>query len=39
LAVANTYLMKLNTFCQQNGLDPESGWYDKAMAALADGTV
>ena len=29
------YLTKLKAFCQQNGLDPESGWYDKAIAALA----
>jgi hypothetical protein len=28
-------LMKLKAFCQQNGLDPESGWYEGAMAALA----
>ena len=31
------YLMKLKTFCQQHGLDVESGWYDKALAALAGG--
>jgi archaemetzincin len=29
------YLMRLNTFCQQHGLDPESGWYERALAALA----
>jgi archaemetzincin len=29
------YLMKLKTFCQQHRLDPESGWYEKAVAALA----
>jgi archaemetzincin len=29
------YLMKLNTFCQQNGLEPESVWYERAIAALA----
>jgi hypothetical protein len=28
-------LMKLETFCQQNGLDPESGWDEKAVAAPA----
>jgi len=28
------YLMKLNTFCRQNGLGPESGWYEQAIAAL-----
>jgi archaemetzincin len=30
------YLMKLNAFCQQNGLDPESRWYERAIAALAN---
>jgi archaemetzincin len=29
------YLTKLKTFCQQNGLDPESGWYERAIAVLA----
>jgi archaemetzincin len=29
------YLMELNTFCQENGLGPESAWYERAMAALA----
>jgi archaemetzincin len=29
------YLTKLKTFCQQNGLDPESNWYERALAALA----
>jgi archaemetzincin len=29
------YLMNLKAFCQQNRLDPESGWYERAMAALA----
>jgi archaemetzincin len=29
------YLMKLKEFCQQNGFDPESGWYERAIAALA----
>jgi archaemetzincin len=29
------YLTGLNTFCRQNGLDPESDWYEKAVAALA----
>jgi archaemetzincin len=29
------YLMKLKTFCQQNGLGPEGVWYDRALAALA----
>jgi archaemetzincin len=28
------YLMKLNAFCRQNGLDPESAWYERAIAAL-----
>jgi archaemetzincin len=28
------YLMKLKAFCQQNGLDAESSWYEKAIAAL-----
>jgi archaemetzincin len=30
-----SYLAKLKAFCQQNGLDLESGWYKRAMAALA----
>jgi archaemetzincin len=29
------YLMKLKAFCHQNDLDPESDWYEGAMAALA----
>jgi archaemetzincin len=29
------YLTKLKAFCQRNGLDPESGWYERAIAALA----
>jgi archaemetzincin len=29
------YLMNLKAFCQQNGLDVESRWYERAMAALA----
>lgn len=29
------YLTKLNTFCQKNGLGPESAWYERAAAALA----
>jgi archaemetzincin len=29
------YLMRMNTFCQQNGLDPESIWYERATAAMA----
>ena len=29
------YLTKLKAFCQQNGLDPERGWYEKVTAALA----
>jgi hypothetical protein len=29
------YLMKLNAFCRQNGLDPESRWCGRALAALA----
>ena len=29
------YLTKLMEFCQQNGLDLESGWYERAIAALA----
>ena len=28
-------LMTLNTFCRQHGLDPESGWHERALAALA----
>jgi archaemetzincin len=30
-----TYLTKLKAFCQQNGLDVECGWYERALAALA----
>jgi archaemetzincin len=29
------YLMMLKAFCEQNGLDPESRWYERALAALA----
>lgn len=29
------YLTRLKAFCQQNGLDPERGWYEKVTAALA----
>jgi archaemetzincin len=29
------YLRKLEAFCQQNRLDPESRWYEGAIAALA----
>jgi hypothetical protein len=29
------YLMKLKAFCQQNGLDPEHRWDERAIAALA----
>jgi archaemetzincin len=29
------YLKKLGSFCRQNGLDAESRWYQKAIAALA----
>jgi archaemetzincin len=29
------YLGRLEAFCRQNGLRPEVGWYEKAMAALA----
>jgi archaemetzincin len=28
------YLTKLNVFCQENGLGPESAWYEKAVEAL-----
>jgi len=28
------YLTNLKAFCQANGLDPEGGWYEKAIAAL-----
>jgi hypothetical protein len=27
-----SYLMKLNAFCRQHGLDPESRWYERALA-------
>jgi archaemetzincin len=30
-----TYLTNLKAFCRQNGLDPERGWYERAIAALA----
>jgi hypothetical protein len=29
------YLTKLKAFCEQNGLDLESRWYERARAALA----
>ena len=29
------YLMKLSAFCRQKGLGPESGLYERALAALA----
>jgi archaemetzincin len=29
------YLMKLKAFCEQNGLDPQSRWYERAIAPLA----
>jgi archaemetzincin len=29
------YLTRLKAFCRQNGLGPESGWYERALAALA----
>jgi archaemetzincin len=29
------YLTKLKAFCQENGLDSESAWYERAIAALA----
>ena len=29
------YLGKLEAFCRQNGLAPESRWYERAVAALA----
>jgi archaemetzincin len=29
------YLTKLKAFCEQNALDAESRWYDRAIAALA----
>jgi hypothetical protein len=28
------YLMKLKAFCEQHGLDAESRWYERAIAAL-----
>jgi len=28
------YLTKMKAFCQQNGPDTESGWYERAIAAL-----
>jgi hypothetical protein len=31
------YLLELKAFCQRNRLDPESGWYERALAALATG--
>jgi len=32
---AGAILTKLKTLCEQSSLDPESGWYGKALAALA----
>jgi archaemetzincin len=29
------YLTKMKAFCEQNSLDPERDWYEKALAALA----
>jgi hypothetical protein len=29
------HLTRLKAFCQQNGLDPECFWYERAIAALA----
>jgi hypothetical protein len=29
------YLMKLKAFCQQNGINPETDWYEGGIAALA----
>ena len=29
------YLMKMKTFCEQNGLNSERNWYEKALPALA----
>jgi archaemetzincin len=29
------YLTTMKVFCEQNGLDPERVWYEKAIAALA----
>ena len=29
------YLTRLAAFCQANGLDPEDGWYEKAIVALS----
>jgi archaemetzincin len=26
------FLMKLNAFCRQHGLDAESSWYERALA-------
>jgi archaemetzincin len=28
------YLTKLKAFCQRNGLDAESGWYERAIVTL-----
>ena len=28
------YLTKMQAFCRQNGLGPETGWYERAIAAL-----
>ena len=33
------YLKNLAAFCQQHGLDPESAWYERALAALAGRTA
>ncbi len=29
------YLTRLKAFCEQNGLEPERNWYERAIAALA----
>jgi hypothetical protein len=34
--MCGSYLERLRAFCQQNGLDAECGWYDKAIARLAE---
>jgi archaemetzincin len=30
------YLTALKTFCTQNGLDTEAGWYEKAIKILTE---
>jgi archaemetzincin len=30
------YLTALKTFCRQNGLHAEAGWYDKAISTLTE---